>query len=47
LKNKVFLAKVLKVSDGDTVKAALWLDNKLRKFVFRVGGLDTPEVHSG
>lgn len=42
LNYKTFLAKVSKVTDGDTVKAILYLNGAATRFVFRVSGLDTP-----
>ena len=43
LNYKTFLSKIVKVTDGDTVKAILCLDkNSFTKFVFRLNGIDTP-----
>ena len=47
LNYKTFIAKVVKVTDGDTFKAALWLHSTPTKFTFRIGGLDTPETRKG
>ena len=47
LNYKSFLGKVVKVIDGDTLKAVVWLNNVPTKFVFRLGGLDTPETRKG
>jgi len=41
------LAKVVKVTDGDTFKAVLWLNNHPTKFIFRLNGIDTPETRKG
>ena len=42
LNYKTFLGKVIKVTDGDTLRAAVWLNNAPTKFIFRLGGIDTP-----
>lgn len=47
LNYKTFLGKVIKVTDGDTIKAAVWLHNTPTKFIFRLGGIDTPETRKG
>jgi hypothetical protein len=47
LNYKTFLAKVCKVTDGDTIKAILYLNGIPTKFIFRVSGLDTPECRKG
>lgn len=39
---KVFLAKIVKVVDGDTVKAVIYLNNNFTRFTFRLNGIDTP-----
>jgi endonuclease YncB( thermonuclease family) len=44
---KTFLGKILKVTDGDTVKVAFKLTNELTRFTFRLNGVDTPESRSG
>ena len=35
------------MTDGDTIRAAVWLNNSPTKFVFRLGGIDTPETRRG
>lgn len=47
LNYKTFLGKVIKVTDGDTLRAAVWLNNAPTKFIFRLGGIDTPETRRG
>lgn len=47
LNYKVFLAKVVKVIDGDTVKAIIYLNNTFTRFTFRLNGIDTPETRKG
>jgi endonuclease YncB( thermonuclease family) len=47
LNYKVFLAKVCKVVDGDTVKAIIYLNNQFTRFTFRLNGIDTPETRKG
>ena len=42
LNYKTFLGKVIKVTDGDALRAAVWLNNTPTKFIFRLGGIDTP-----
>jgi endonuclease YncB( thermonuclease family) len=42
LNYKTFLGKVIKVIDGDTIKAVVWLNNVPNKFIFRVAGIDCP-----
>jgi len=37
-------AKVTSVYDGDTFKACITLDGKIRKFIFRTLGYDSPEM---
>ena len=44
---KIFLGKVLHVTDGDTVKIALKLNGKMTRFTFRLNGIDTPETRKG
>ena len=44
---KTFLGKILRVTDGDTLKIAFKLHNTLIRFNFRLNGVDTPETHSG
>jgi len=44
---KIFLGKVIKVVDGDTIKAAVWLNNQFYRFTFRLNGIDTPEARKG
>jgi endonuclease YncB( thermonuclease family) len=41
------LGKVTKVVDGDTIKAIVNLNSIPTKFVFRIGGVDTPETRKG
>jgi len=43
----VFLGKILKIVDGDTLKIVFKLHNSLTKFNFRLSGLDTPESRTG
>jgi endonuclease YncB( thermonuclease family) len=38
---------VVKVTDGDTLRAAVWINNAPTKFIFRLGGIDTPETRRG
>ncbi len=47
LNYKTFLGKVIRVTDGDTLRAAVWLNNVPTKFIFRLGGIDTPETRRG
>jgi endonuclease YncB( thermonuclease family) len=47
LNYKVFLAKIVKVVDGDTVKAVISLNNTFTRFTFRLNGIDTPESRKG
>ena len=47
LNYKTFLGKVIKITDGDTLRAAVWLNNSPTKFIFRLGGIDTPETRRG
>ena len=47
LNYKTLIAKVVKVIDGDTFKAVVWLHATPTKFTFRIGGLDTPETRKG
>ena len=47
LNYKTFLAKVSKVTDGDTVKAVIFLHNSPTRFIFRINGVDTPEYRKG
>ena len=43
-----FLSKIVKVTDGDTVKGVLCLDkDNFTKFIFRLNGIDTPETRKG
>lgn len=42
LNYKTFLGKVVKVTDGDTIRAVVFLHNNPTKFIFRLGGIDTP-----
>jgi hypothetical protein len=42
LNYKVFLAKIVKVVDGDTVKAIIYLNSTFTRFTFRLNGIDTP-----
>lgn len=42
LNYKIFLAKVIKVTDGDTVKVALIFNSQPTKFIMRLNGIDTP-----
>lgn len=44
---KTFLGKILKVTDGDTIKVAFKLTNSLTRFTFRLNGVDTPESRGG
>ena len=44
---KIFLSKIVHVTDGDTVKAALLLNGKFTRFTFRLSGIDTPETRKG
>lgn len=44
---KIFLGKVVHVTDGDTVKIALKLNDKMTRFTFRLNGIDTPETRKG
>lgn len=36
-----------KVTDGDTLKAVVWLNNAPTKFTFRLSGIDAPETRRG
>lgn len=47
LNYKIFLAKVVKVTDGDTVKIIIWLNGHPTKFIIRLNGIDTPECRKG
>jgi len=47
LNYKIFLAKVVKVTDGDTVKVALIFNSRPTKFIIRLNGIDTPETRKG
>lgn len=47
LNYRTFLGKVVKVTDGDTLRAVVWLNNVPTKFIFRLGGIDTPETRKG
>jgi endonuclease YncB( thermonuclease family) len=47
LNYKTFLGKIIKVTDGDTLRAAVWFNNTPTKFIFRLGGIDTPETRKG
>lgn len=47
LNYKTFLGKIIKITDGDTLRAAVWLNNAPTKFIFRLGGIDTPETRRG
>ncbi len=47
LNYKTFLAKICKVTDGDSVKAILNFNNTPTKFTFRINGIDTPETKKG
>jgi hypothetical protein len=48
LNYKTFLSKIVKVTDGDTVKGVLCLDkDNFTKFIFRLNGIDTPETRKG
>lgn len=47
LNHRVFLAKVVRVTDGDTIKAVLFLHGVPTRFVFRVSGVDTPQCRKG
>jgi endonuclease YncB( thermonuclease family) len=47
LNYKSFLAKVSKVTDGDTLKAVIFLHATPTRFVFRINGVDTPECRKG
>lgn len=38
---------MVKVTDGDTLRAAVWINNAPTKFIFRLGGIDTPETRRG
>ena len=44
---KIFLGKIVHVTDGDTVKAAILLNGKFTRFTFRLSGIDTPETRKG
>lgn len=44
---KTFLGKILRITDGDTLKIAFKLTNSVTRFSFRLNGVDTPECHSG
>ena len=35
------------VTDGDTAKLAIKINNKIVKFTFRLNGIDTPETRKG
>jgi len=37
-------AKVVNVYDGDTFRAALYVENRIRKYTFRSLGYDSPEM---
>jgi endonuclease YncB( thermonuclease family) len=39
---KIFLGKVLHVTDGDTLKIAILINKKFTRFNFRLNGIDTP-----
>ena len=43
----MFLAKVCKVVDGDTLKAIVFFNGVFNKFTFRLNGIDTPETRKG
>lgn len=43
----MFLAKISKVVDGDTVKGIIYLNNTFTRFTFRLNGIDTPETRKG
>ena len=47
LNYKVFLGKIVKVTDGDTFKAVIFLNGLQTRFTFRVDGIDTPETRKG
>ncbi len=47
LNYKTFLAKVSKVTDGDTIRAVIYLNAAPTRFVFRLNGIDTPECRKG
>jgi endonuclease YncB( thermonuclease family) len=47
LNYKVFLGKVSKVVDGDTIKAIIFLNEVPTRFTFRLNGIDTPEIRKG
>ena len=44
---KMFLGKIIHVTDGDTVKIAIKFGQKMTKFTFRLSGIDTPETRKG
>ena len=44
LTNRKFKAKVLKVYDGDTLWAAIYLERKVYRMKIRLAGIDTPEM---
>ena len=44
LNNRKFKAKVLKVYDGDTLWAAIYLERKVYRMKIRLAGIDTPEM---
>ena len=39
---KIFLGKVVHITDGDTIKVAIKLGEKPTRFTFRLSGIDTP-----
>ena len=47
LNYRIFLGKVCKVTDGDTIKAIVFLNQMPTRFVFRLNGLDAPETRKG
>ena len=46
LEGNIVEAKVLSVYDGDTIKCAFPLNNKMYKWNCRLSGVDTPEIRT-